>query len=57
MNFKDVCDGEAPDLNILTLRATATLCSYLDFSEGSISFDIIQTIINSITSQAITPYE
>ena len=46
-----------PDLDITTIRAIATLQYELDFSEDSISTDFIQVVINSITSQAVTPTE
>ena len=45
----------APDLDIVSLRIVATLRSDLDFSEESIPTNILLPIINSITSQAITP--
>ena len=54
MDFEDVCDGEAPELDIQIIEAIAALFSSLDFSEGSISSDIIQTVVNSITLKAIT---
>ena len=57
IEFEDICDGDSPQLDIVTLRAIATLRSGLDFSEDSIPTDIILTVINSITSQAITPTE
>ena len=50
LKFEDICDDDAPDLDIV-------LQSGLDFSGGSISADIILTVINSISSQAITPIE
>ena len=52
IDFEDMCNGETPELDIQT-----TLCSGLDYSEDSISSDIIQTVINLITLQAITPDE
>ena len=57
IEFKDICDDDAPQLDIVTLLAVAALRSGLDFSEDSISTDIILTVINSIISQAITPAE
>ena len=57
IKFEDMCDDDAPQLDIVTLRAIAALQSGLDFSKESISTDIILTLINSITSQAITPAE
>ena len=57
INFGDICDDDAPQLDIKTIRAIAALLSGLDFSEDSIPSDIILTVINSITSQAITPAE
>ena len=50
-------DDDAPDLDVVFLRAVAALQSGLDFSEESIPTNIILTIINSITSQAIIPVE
>lgn len=55
MDLEDVCAGEAPELDIQTIETIAAPRSSLNFSESSISSDIIQTVINSITSQAITP--
>ena len=55
MNFEDLCDGEAPELDIQTIQAIAALCSSLNCQEGRISSDIIQTVINAITSQVLTP--
>ena len=43
-------------LNLKTFM-TMMLKLILDFSEESISTDIILTVINSIASQAITPVE
>ena len=59
IDLEDVCDNDTPDLDIATIRAIAALCSGLDFSvsENSILTDLILIIINSITSQAITPAE
>ena len=57
MEFEDICDDDAPQLNIVTLRAIAALRSSLDFSEESIPTDVMLTVINSITSKAITPAE
>ena len=55
IDFKDICDDNAPQLDVVTLRAIAALRSGLDFSEESIPTDVILTVINLITSQAITP--
>ena len=56
MNFEDICGGESPELGIQSIQAIAALCSGLDFSEESMSSDLmIQIVINSITLQAITP--
>ena len=55
--FEDICDDDAPQLDIVTLSAIAALHSGLNFSKESIPTDIILTVINSITSQAITPAE
>ena len=49
-----MCDDDAPQLNFVTLHAIAALRTGLDFSEENIPTDIILTIINSVTSQAIT---
>ena len=57
IEFEDMCDNDAPQLDILTLRAIAGLQSGLDFSEESILTGIILTVINSITSQSITSDE
>ena len=57
IDFGDICDEDAPQLDIQTLRSIAALRSGLDFSEDSIPTDIILTVINSITSQEITPAE
>ena len=57
MDFEDVCDGKAPKLDLQTIQEISALCSCLDFSEERISSDLIQRVINSITSQAITPDE
>ena len=57
IEFEDICDDDYPQLDIVTLRAIAGLRSGLDFSEDSTPTDIILTVINSITSQAITPAE
>ena len=60
IKFKDICDNDDLDLDIITLRAIAALrsgLSGLDFSEEIIPTDIILTVINSITSQAVTPAE
>ena len=54
---EDVCDNDAPNLDIATIQAIAALCSGLDFSNVKFPTDVIQIIINSITSQAITPAE
>ena len=58
MNFEDICGGESPELGLQSIQAIAALCSGLDFSEESITSDLmVQIVINSITSQAITPDE
>ena len=57
IEFKDICDDDAPNLDIITLYTIAELQLGLDFSEESIPTDIILTVINSITSQAVTPTE
>jgi len=57
IDFEDICDDDAPDFDIVFLRDTAALRSGLDFSEESIPTSIILTVINLITSQAITPAE
>ena len=57
IKLKDICVDDAPDLDIITLRDIASLRSGLDFSEESIPTDNILTVINSITSQAVTPAE
>ena len=57
IEFGDMCDVGTPQPDIVTLRAIAALQSGLDFSEECIPTDIILTVINSITSQAITPAE
>ena len=57
IEFEDMCDDDAPQFDIVILRFIAALRSGLDFSKGSIPTDIILTVINSITSQAITPAE
>ena len=57
IEFEDICDDGYPQLDIVTLRAISTLRSGLDFSEESIPTDIMLTVINSITPQAITPAE
>ena len=54
MDFDDVCDGEAPEFDLQAIQAIAALCSGLDFWEQSVSSDLIQIVINYITSQAIT---
>ena len=56
IDLEDVCDSDIPDLDITTITI-ATLCSGLNFLEGSITSDVIQTVIYSITSQAIIPAE
>ena len=48
-----MCDDDAPKLDINSLCAIAALQSGLDFSKESIPTDIILTIINSNTSQAV----
>ena len=57
IDFENICDDDAPDLNIFSLRAIAALRLGLDFSKESIPTNIFLTAINSITSQAITPVE
>ena len=57
IDFENICDDDAPDLDIFSLCAIAALQSGLDFSKESISTDIILTVINSITFQAIIPAE
>ena len=57
MEFEYVCDDDAPQLDIVTLRAIAALRSGLDFFKESIPTNVMLTVINSITSQAITPAE
>ena len=57
IEFEDVCDNDYPQLAIGSLRAISALRSGMDFSEESIPTDIMLTVINSITSQAITPAE
>ena len=57
IDFGDICDEDAPQLDIQTLRSIAALRHGLDFSEDSIPTNIILTVINSITSQEITPAE
>ena len=55
IEFEDICDNDAPDLDITTLRAIAAFWSGSDFFEENVPTDIILTVINSITSQTITP--
>ena len=57
IDFEDIYNDDAPDLDIVSLCIVAVLQSGLDFSEGIIPTNIILTVINSITSQAITPAE
>ena len=57
IDLEDVCDNDTPNLDIATIQVIAALWSDLDFSEDSIPTDVIQIVINSITSQAITPTE
>ena len=57
IKFEDICDNDYPQLDIVTLRAISNLRSRMDFSEESIPTDIMLTVINSITLQAITPAE
>ena len=57
IDFEDICDDDAPQLDIVTLRAISALRSGLDFFADSIFTDVMLTVINSITSQAITPAE
>ena len=52
-----MCDNGTPNLDVATTRVIAALCSGLDFSEDRIPTDVILIVINSITSQAITPAE
>ena len=46
IEFEDMCDDDAPNLDIASLCAIATLQSGLDFSEEIIPTYIILTIIN-----------
>ena len=55
IEFEDICDDDAPDLDIIIFCTITSLRSGLDFSDDIIPTDIILTIINSITSQAVTP--
>ena len=57
IDFDNVCDDNAPQLDIVSLQAISALRSGLDFSADSISTDIMLTVINSITFEAITPAE
>ena len=57
IKFEDIRNDDYPQLDIVTLQAIAALRSSLDFSEDSILTDIMLTVIDSITSQAITPVE
>ena len=57
IEIEDISDDNAPQLDIVTLRAIAALRSGLDFSKESILTDIILMVINSITWQAITSAE
>ena len=57
INLGDVCDCDIPALDVTTIRVIAALCFSLDFSEESTTSDVIKTIINSVTLQAITPAE
>ena len=57
IEFEDVCDDNYPQLDIVSLRANSGLRSGLDFSEEIILTDIMSTVVNSITSQAINPAE
>ena len=57
IEFEDVCDDDYPQLDIVSFRAISALRSGLDFPEESIPTDIMLTVINSISSQAITPTE
>ena len=57
IDLEDVCDNDTPDLDITTIWVITTLCSGLDFSEDNIPTGVIQIVINSITSQTITPAE
>ena len=57
LDVENICDSDTPDLDITTIRAIAVLRSDFDFSEDTITTDLIQTAINYITLQAITPGE
>ena len=52
-----MCNSDTPDLDITTIYAITALCFSIDFIAQSIYSDVIQTIISSITLQAITPAE
>ena len=55
IKFKDICYDHAPVLNINLLCAIASIQSGPNFSEESIPTDIILTVVNLITCQAVTP--
>ena len=57
IKFKNICDDDASQVDIVTLCAIAALLSSPDFSKEIIPTDIILIVINSITLQAITPAE
>ena len=57
IELEDICDDDVPQLDIVSLWAISSLFLGLDFSADSISTDIMLTVINSITSEAITPAE
>ena len=67
IEFEDICDDDYLKRDIVTLRAISALRSGLDFSgksiptdnfsEETIPTDIMLTVINAITLQAITPAE
>ena len=57
IEFKDMYGDDALQLDMVTFGAITVLQSDLDFSKESIPTKIILMVINSITSQAITPAE
>ena len=57
IEFKDMYGDDALQLDMVTFCAITVLQSDLDFSKESIPTKIILMVINSITSQAITPAE
>ena len=57
IEFEHMYDDDVPQLAIVILCAIAALRSGLDFLEEIIPSNINLTVINSITSQAITPAE